>query len=178
MAGLTVAAPGARGGAAGDRWRGHSGTGKLNAYPDTARRFLYLGIVVLATVVLYYQLYVAGAVAPQILSQFHMSFRFYVNITVVGNTIGAFTSVLAGSRRPVGPGEHGRLRPRYHALLILLRHPARQQRLDVRDHRLGRRLRRGDHPRRDAGARARLLAAAGASLGDGVLDPGARRRGT
>ncbi len=69
---------------------------QLERYPSTARRVFYLGLVVAATIVLYYQLYVAGAVAPQILAHYGMSFRFYVDITVVGNAIGAFTSVLAG----------------------------------------------------------------------------------
>jgi len=69
---------------------------QIDRYPDTAPRVFYLGIVVLATIVLYYQLYVPGAVAPQILRQYDMSFRFYVDITVVGNAIGAFTSLLAG----------------------------------------------------------------------------------
>jgi len=69
---------------------------QIDHYPNTGRRVFYLAIVVLATIVLYYQLYVAGAVAPQILASYHMSFRFYVDITVVGNAIGAFTSILAG----------------------------------------------------------------------------------
>ncbi len=69
---------------------------QVDRYPDTARRVLYLGIVVVATIILYYQLYVPGAVAPQILEHYHMSFRFYVDVTVVLNAIGAFTSVLAG----------------------------------------------------------------------------------
>src|SRR5579863_7368880 len=69
---------------------------QVDHYPDTAPRVLYLAIVVLATIILYYQLYVPGAVAPQILSQYHMSFHFYVDVTVVLNAIGAFTSVLAG----------------------------------------------------------------------------------
>ncbi len=69
---------------------------QLERYPATPSRVLYLALVVLATIVLYYQLYVAGGVAPQILAEYHMSFRFYVDITVVGNAIGAFTSVLAG----------------------------------------------------------------------------------
>ncbi|HZU78366.1 MAG TPA: MFS transporter [Acidimicrobiales bacterium] len=69
---------------------------QLDHYPDTAPRFLYLGIVVAATVLLYYQLYIAGAVAPSILVHYHMSFRYYVYISVVGNAIGAFSSLLAG----------------------------------------------------------------------------------
>jgi len=69
---------------------------QLDRYPDTGHRFFYLAIVVASAIVLYYQLYVAGAVAPQILAQYGMSFRFYVDITVVGNAVGAFSSVLAG----------------------------------------------------------------------------------
>ena len=69
---------------------------QVDRYPDTAHRLLSLGIVVVATIILYYQLYVPGAVAPQILAHYHMSFRFYVDITVVLNALGAFTSVLAG----------------------------------------------------------------------------------
>jgi MFS family permease len=82
--------------------RGRSALGRalwyrqLDRYPNTAPRVLYLGIVVVATIILYYQLYVPGAVAPQILAHYHMSFRFYVDITVALNAIGAFTSVLAG----------------------------------------------------------------------------------
>jgi MFS family permease len=69
---------------------------QLEHYPDNGPRLMYLGIVVLATIVLYYELYVQGAVAPSILKQFHMSFRYFVYILVVGNAIGAFTSLIAG----------------------------------------------------------------------------------
>jgi MFS family permease len=69
---------------------------QLDTYPDTGPRFLFLGIVVVTTILLYYELYVGGAVAPSILSHYGMSFRYYVNITVVANAIGAFSSLLAG----------------------------------------------------------------------------------
>ncbi|HEX3589427.1 MAG TPA: MFS transporter [Pseudonocardiaceae bacterium] len=68
----------------------------LAHYPDSGRRYLYLGIVVLATIILYYELYVGGAVSPAIIAQYNMSFTFYVNITVVGSAIGAFSSLVAG----------------------------------------------------------------------------------
>ncbi len=68
----------------------------LPHYPTTGRRYLYLGIVVLATIMLYYELYVGGAVSPAIIAHYNMSFTFYVNITVVGNAIGAFSSLVAG----------------------------------------------------------------------------------
>lgn len=68
----------------------------LPHYPTTGRRYLYLAIVVLVTIMLYYSLYVGGAVAPSIIQQYNMSFTYYVNIIVVGNAIGAFSSLVAG----------------------------------------------------------------------------------
>lgn len=87
----TYAAPAAGRGLAGlwDR--------QLHQYPDTTLRLRYLGITVLATVVLYYELYVQGAVATQIISDFQMSFRYFVFIGIVGNAIGAVASLLAGA---------------------------------------------------------------------------------
>ncbi|HEX4725864.1 MAG TPA: MFS transporter [Pseudonocardiaceae bacterium] len=69
---------------------------RLDHYPDTARRIGYLAVVVAATIVLYYELYVPGAVAPAIIAQYHMTFPYYVYISVVGNAIGAFSSLIAG----------------------------------------------------------------------------------
>jgi MFS family permease len=69
---------------------------QLDHYPDTRQRMMYLGIVVLATIILYYELYIAGAVAPSIIAGFGMTFPFYVYITVVGNAVGAFGSLAAG----------------------------------------------------------------------------------
>ncbi|HZT64907.1 MAG TPA: MFS transporter [Acidimicrobiales bacterium] len=69
---------------------------QLEHYPDTGPRIFFLAIVVLATIVLYYELYVAGSVAPAIISQYHMSFRYYVYISVVANAVGAFSSLVAG----------------------------------------------------------------------------------
>src|SRR4051794_15859105 len=69
---------------------------QLPHYPETGRRSLYLAITVLATVVLYYELYIAGAVATQIIAEFGMSFTFFVFVSVVGNLVGAFASLFAG----------------------------------------------------------------------------------
>ncbi|MGB9183585.1 MAG: MFS transporter [Solirubrobacteraceae bacterium] len=55
-----------------------------------------LGIVIATTIVLYYQLYLAGGVATNILRGLHMSFAYYVNVSVVGYLLGATASVLAG----------------------------------------------------------------------------------
>ena len=69
---------------------------QLDHYPDTGPRMIYLGIVVVATIVLYYEFYVAGAVSPSIIAGYHMSFSYYVYIIVVGNAVGAFGSLAAG----------------------------------------------------------------------------------
>jgi MFS family permease len=69
---------------------------QLDHYPDTRPRVLYLGIVVVATVILYYQLYLPGAVSPTIIANFHMTFSYYVYIVVIGNAVGAFGSLAAG----------------------------------------------------------------------------------
>jgi MFS family permease len=68
----------------------------LDHYPATGKRIFYLAIVVVTTIILYYELYVGGAVAPTILAHYNMSFRFYVYIAVVGNAIGALSSIIAG----------------------------------------------------------------------------------
>jgi ACS family D-galactonate transporter-like MFS transporter len=69
---------------------------KLSHYPENGPRSLYLAITVLATVVLYYELYVGGAVATQIIAEFGFSFTGYVFISVIGNAVGAFASLFAG----------------------------------------------------------------------------------
>jgi MFS family permease len=69
---------------------------QLDSYPDTAPRVAYLAITVLATVTLYYELYVAGSVSTLILEKLNMSFSFLVVTLAVGNLIGAFGSLLAG----------------------------------------------------------------------------------
>src|SRR5579859_4164523 len=57
---------------------------------------MYLAITVLATITLYYELYVGGSVSTLILTNLHMSFTFYVLTLAVGNLIGAFGSLFAG----------------------------------------------------------------------------------
>jgi MFS family permease len=68
----------------------------LVRYPSNATRYISLGIVVATTIVLYYQLYLSGGVATAILRQLHMSFTYYVNISVIGYLFGATASVAAG----------------------------------------------------------------------------------
>ncbi len=69
---------------------------QLDSYPDTGMRVFYLGLTVLATVMLYYELYVGGSVSTLILANLHMSFTFYVITLAFGNLIGAFGSLFAG----------------------------------------------------------------------------------
>jgi ACS family D-galactonate transporter-like MFS transporter len=69
---------------------------QLPAYPDTRPRILYLAITVLATITLYYELYVSASVSTLILINLHMSFTFFVVTLAFGNLIGAFGSLLAG----------------------------------------------------------------------------------
>ena len=69
---------------------------QLDAYPNTRPRLLYLAITVLATIMLYYELYVAGSVSTLILSNLHASFTFFVYLLAFGNLIGAFGALLAG----------------------------------------------------------------------------------
>ncbi|MEO8969940.1 MAG: hypothetical protein ABI355_19900, partial [Solirubrobacteraceae bacterium] len=52
--------------------------------------------MVATTIVLYYQLYLAGGVATNILRGLHMSFTYYVNVNVIGYLLGATASVVAG----------------------------------------------------------------------------------
>jgi MFS family permease len=69
---------------------------QLAAYPETGPRILLLAITVLATVTLYYELYVGGSVSTLLLANLHMSFTFYVVALAFGNLIGAFGSLFAG----------------------------------------------------------------------------------
>jgi MFS family permease len=69
---------------------------QLDTYPDTAPRIMYLGITVLATIMLYYELYVGGSVSTLFLQKLHMTFGFLVYTLAIGNLIGAFGSLFAG----------------------------------------------------------------------------------
>jgi MFS family permease len=69
---------------------------QLSRYPDNAHRAMYLGIVVLASIVLYYELYIQGAVATKIILQYGMTLRFFVFVSIIGNLVGAFASLAAG----------------------------------------------------------------------------------
>jgi MFS transporter, ACS family, D-galactonate transporter len=69
---------------------------QLHHYPDTAPRVMYLAITVLATITLYYELYVGGSVTTLYLVNLHMSFTFFALTVAFGALIGAFGSLGAG----------------------------------------------------------------------------------
>ncbi|PXX70959.1 nitrate/nitrite transporter NarK [Nocardia tenerifensis] len=69
---------------------------QLTHYPPPRQRFGYLMITIVSTVVLYYELYVQGAVATTIIAEFEVSFTQFVMIAVVGNLLGAFAALAAG----------------------------------------------------------------------------------
>jgi MFS family permease len=69
---------------------------ELDSYPSEGRRYALLGVVVLSTVILYYENYVGGSVATKILADLNMSFDYYVYLLVAANAVGAFASLAAG----------------------------------------------------------------------------------
>src|SRR5580700_4435140 len=78
------------------RWTASLWNRQLQHYPDTKVRTIYLAITVLATIMLYYELYVGGSVSTLILVNLHMTFTFYVITIAFGALIGAFGSLAAG----------------------------------------------------------------------------------
>jgi MFS family permease len=69
---------------------------QLGTYPDTGPRMFYLALTVLATITLYYELYVGGSVSTLILANLNMSFTFFVLTLAFGALIGALGSLFAG----------------------------------------------------------------------------------
>jgi MFS family permease len=69
---------------------------QLVTYPGTWARTWYLAVTVVATVTLYYELYVGGSVSTLYLQKLHMSFTFFVTALAFSNLIGAFGSLIGG----------------------------------------------------------------------------------
>lgn len=69
---------------------------QLQHYPETGPRYRYLGLTVLCTVVLYYELYVQGSVATKIIEDLGFSWTGFVMVLVIGNAVGALASLAAG----------------------------------------------------------------------------------
>jgi MFS transporter, ACS family, D-galactonate transporter len=87
----TTAEPVSRSGGISSLWNR-----QLDSYPNSGPRYFFLALTVLATITLYYELYVGGSVSTLILTNLHMTFTFYVIVLAFGNLIGAFGSLLAG----------------------------------------------------------------------------------
>jgi Major Facilitator Superfamily len=83
-------------------WRYALGRRYLDVSPTAGRRYFYLGIVVITSVVLYYVYYVVGAVTPLLLPYYKMSFLYFLYLLAVGNAIGAFTAFIGGLADRVG----------------------------------------------------------------------------
>lgn len=75
---------------------------ELDHYPPPARRYLYLAVVVLASIVLWYQYYVPTSVATLLLQEFHLSFRFYVNVVVASNLAGVAAALFGSLTDRIG----------------------------------------------------------------------------
>jgi MFS family permease len=69
---------------------------QLLRYPEATARYRYLAVVILTTIVLYYQQYVGGSVSPSVLAYFGISFRYYLSVIVLASVAGAVSSLLAG----------------------------------------------------------------------------------
>ncbi len=77
-------------------WSARVWNRQLSSYPNTGPRTFYLGLTVLSTIILYYEFYLQGAVATQIIRQYDMTFTFFVAASIIANGIGAFASLIAG----------------------------------------------------------------------------------
>jgi len=69
---------------------------QLESYPEAGPRAFYLGLTVVGTIALYYELYVQGSVATQIIQDLGFSWTGFVVMLVVGNAAGALASLAAG----------------------------------------------------------------------------------
>jgi len=69
---------------------------QLARYPSTGPRSLYLAIVILVTIIQYYELYVGGSVATKISNELNMSLTFLITVAIVGAGLGVFSALFAG----------------------------------------------------------------------------------
>ena len=67
---------------------------ELPRYPKPAARYFYLVVVVIASIVLWYQYFLPPSVGQILLVKFHMSFRYFILSIIVGNLLGAAAAVI------------------------------------------------------------------------------------
>lgn len=65
---------------------------ELPKYPSPGLRYFYLAIVILSGIMVYFEDYAAGAVAPILLPKLHMSLTFYSYLIVVFGVVGGAAS--------------------------------------------------------------------------------------
>ena len=68
---------------------------ELPHYPRPVPRYCYLAIVIVASIVLWYQYFVPGSVSPLVLVKFHMTFRFFMLLAVL-SLLGGVVSAAVG----------------------------------------------------------------------------------
>ncbi|NNN20980.1 MAG: MFS transporter, partial [Acidimicrobiales bacterium] len=74
----------------------------LNHYPNFGVRTGMLLLVVVSSIVLWYQYYVPTSVAPLLLPHFHMSFTYYVTLIVISNIAGVIAALAGGLADKIG----------------------------------------------------------------------------
>lgn len=68
----------------------------LPHYPGNAKRYFNLALVVVVTIMMYYQYFMTSAQSGHILHHFGISFLLWVNLNVLGNVLGAVASLAGG----------------------------------------------------------------------------------
>ncbi len=74
----------------------------LKQYPTGGSRVWYLALAVIATITLYYELYVLSSVVPLIQAVFHLSLTNYVYMLVLANLLGAVTAIFGSLSDRIG----------------------------------------------------------------------------
>ncbi|MCZ4500631.1 MAG: transporter [Marmoricola sp.] len=68
----------------------------LGRYPESRERAGYLAIVVLVSIVIFYEIYVQGAVSTEIIADFGIPLRTFVLASILGNAVGALAAWATG----------------------------------------------------------------------------------
>ncbi|MCZ4498488.1 MAG: transporter [Marmoricola sp.] len=75
---------------------------ELTVYPSTPARVGQFGLITLVSTVIFYQIYVQGAVSPLIIADFSIPLKTFVLVSIVGNAVGAVAAWAAGLADRVG----------------------------------------------------------------------------
>ena len=67
---------------------------ELPHYPKPAPRYFYLAVVVVASIVLWYQYFVPPSIGQILIVKFHMTFRYFILTIIVGNAAGMVAAVV------------------------------------------------------------------------------------